>query len=110
MTNLFAEQTCQIDDTELQSRKLTRGGAHTDDCENVGVLYAGDECLLQCEDGWYQTQTPKITCADNTAARTSASGTPSYTGRCESTWYIFNGSHNGNGCRIGDLLLRCFDS
>lgn len=114
MWSLRAEQTCQIDEDQLQTGYALAQNAQGTECRTDSVLYAvgtnARTCDLQCDDGWYHTQnqTPTMSCGPK-SDHNSADGESSYTG-CERKWSIMNGSHNGIVCRIGDLLLRWLDS
>ena len=113
MWSLHAAQTCQIDQSEFQpGYELVQNGQGTQ-CRttNSFMLYAVTTqrrtCDLQCENGWYETETPTMSC-DGKSDQTSTSGEPRFTG-CDRKWCIMNGSHNVIVCRIGELL-RCFNS
>ena len=102
MWSLHAEQTCQIDDAQLQTNRLALvQNGQGDKCgtTNDFRLYSESShndaqkttCELQCQDGWYLAEPPTMSCGDNTQNHTSASGTPSYT-KCARTWYIMRRS------------------
>ena len=116
MSSLHAEQTCQVDNTKLQDNGLALvQNPQGNECgtSNNFRLYSESShnnaqkttCELKCQVGWHLSQTPTMSCGDDTQNRNSASGVSSYTA-CTRTWYIYivNDSHNGIVCPIGDLL------
>ena len=101
MWSLHAAQTCEIDESELQTAGYALAQtSDTAECRTSGnfKLYAVDvnqsprTCKLQCKNGWHQTETPTMSC-NAKSDHTSANGNTTFTG-CDRKWCIMNGSHN----------------